>query len=176
MRIDAALKNAIAGKFKANVRRSFGSTSSGLISLPSGLKADLPEVFGRLEVQQECEEGVPVCDDCKYCTKGVASDTCSNDEIMRTAGKAASELRTAESPLDSTKLIDGIEWEDSPKKSTTNTSFNFHGNLITSEEADMNTFTDLDVADIVRLLRKALKENGSSLEKDLLRALSPSQD
>ncbi|KAH7962724.1 hypothetical protein HPB52_017671 [Rhipicephalus sanguineus] len=140
------------------------------------MKADLPDLFARLEVQRNGEEGVHRSDDSEDRTKGAASNRCSNDEIVPTAEKAVSEMRTYESSPHSTKPMDGNEWEDSPKKSTTGASrFNLEGDLITSEEAESRALIDSDAVDIARLLRKALKKNGPSLEEELLSALSPSQ-
>ncbi|KAH7963845.1 hypothetical protein HPB52_023649 [Rhipicephalus sanguineus] len=172
----AALKRAERRKFKAKARLSFGSTSRGPSNLPSRRKADRPGTFTRLEMQQKGEEGVLRCDDSEDRTKGAASNRCSNDEMLPTTEKAVSEMHAAELSPHSIKPTDGNEWEDSPKKCSTDaSSSNFEGNLITSEEAESDALADSDAADIARLLRKALKKNGPSLEEDLLSALSPSQ-
>ncbi|KAH7961612.1 hypothetical protein HPB52_010848 [Rhipicephalus sanguineus] len=176
MPTDAALKRSRTRKFKAKASCSFGSTSSHPTNLPSRMKADLPDLFARLEVQRNGEEGVHRSDDSEDRTKGAASNRCSNDEIVPTAEKAVSEMRTYESSPHSTKPMDGYEWEDRPNKSATDASqFNREGDLITSEEAESHALTGSDAADIARLLRKVLKKNGQSLEKELLSALSPSQ-
>ncbi|KAL1442088.1 hypothetical protein MTO96_031006 [Rhipicephalus appendiculatus] len=180
----AALKRAERRKFKAKAKLSFGSTSRGPSNPPSRVKADLPDLFTRPEVQQKGEEGVRRCDDSEDRTKGAAPNCCSNHEK---AEKVVSEMRVAESSFHRIKPMDGNEWEDSPKKSTADesttdasesttdaSSFNFEGNNITSREAESDAFADSYAADIARLLRKALK-NGPSLEGGLLSALSPSQ-
>ncbi|KAL1443943.1 hypothetical protein MTO96_030102 [Rhipicephalus appendiculatus] len=165
------LKHARRRKFKAKERLSFGSSSSGSSSLPSDMKADLPDLFARLEVQQK---NVPRCDDSEDRTKGAASNRWSTEEIVPTAEKAGSEIHAAGSSPYSTKTVDGKEWEDGRWKSTTDaSSFNFEGNLISSEE-ESDALTDTDPVDIARLLRKALK-NGPFFEEELLSAQSPSQ-
>ncbi|KAL1437715.1 hypothetical protein MTO96_048670 [Rhipicephalus appendiculatus] len=124
----AFLKRARRRKFKAKARLPFGSRSSGPRNLPSRMKADLPDLFARLEMQQKGEDGVLRCDDSEDRTKDAAC--CSNEETVPTAEKAG---------------------------------------------AASDALTDSDAEDIARLLRKALKKNGPSLEDDLLSALSPSQ-
>ncbi|KAL1443945.1 hypothetical protein MTO96_030104 [Rhipicephalus appendiculatus] len=175
MPTEVALKRARKRKFKAKERLSFGSSSSGSSSLPSHMKADLPDLFARLEVQQKAEEDVPRCDDSEDRTKGSASNRCSTDEIVPTTEKAVSEMRAAESSPYSIKSMDENEWEDGPRKSTTDaSSSNFEGNLIKSEEAGSDALTDSDAVDIATPLRKALKKNGPFLE-ELLSARSKSQ-
>ncbi|KAH7985334.1 hypothetical protein HPB52_025703 [Rhipicephalus sanguineus] len=92
MPTDAALKRSRTRKFKAKARCSFGSTSSHPSNLPSRMKADLPDLFARLEVQRNGEEGVHRSDDSEDRTKGAASNRCSNEEIVPTAEKAPSEF------------------------------------------------------------------------------------
>ncbi|KAL1443947.1 hypothetical protein MTO96_030106 [Rhipicephalus appendiculatus] len=139
------------------------------------MKADLPDLFARLEVQQKGEEYAPRCDDSEDRTKGTASNHCSTDYIVPTAEKAGSEMHAAESSPYSTKTVDGNDCEDGPKKSATDaSSSNFEGYLIKSEEAESDALTDSDVVDIATLLRKALKKNGPFFE-ELLSAQSQSQ-
>ncbi|KAH7981848.1 hypothetical protein HPB52_001267 [Rhipicephalus sanguineus] len=155
-------------KLKAKAKLT-GSTNSGPSNLPSHMKADPPGLSTRLEMQQKSEEDDPT-------KAGAASNRCSNDGSVPTAENAVSERRAAESIPHSTKPMDENELEDIAKNSTSDaSSFNFEVNLITSEQAESDALTDSDAADIARLLRKALKKNGPSLEEDLLSALSPPQ-
>ncbi|KAL1440599.1 hypothetical protein MTO96_001152 [Rhipicephalus appendiculatus] len=171
MPTDAAVKRARRRKFRARARLSRSSTSSGPSNLPPH-----PDRFVPIEMQPKSEEGFLRCDDSEHPTEGAVSNPFSNDEIVPTGEKVVSEMRACESSPHSTKTTDGNDFEDIPIKSTTGaSSFDVEGNLITSEEAQSDTLTDAEAADISRLLRKALKKNGPCYQEVLLSALSPSQ-
>ncbi|KAH8009608.1 hypothetical protein HPB51_018876 [Rhipicephalus microplus] len=169
----AALKRAERKKSKAMARRSFASTSRAFRDQPSRRKADLSEQSTSLEEQQKSQQRVLRGGNSDGRTKSAACKLYSRD---LKADKAGSDMHTAEPFPHCVEPLSGSEWEDSPKKSAVDSSsFNSEGSRITSVEAMSDALSDCDAANISRLLRKYLKKNGPSLEKDLLSALRPSQ-
>ncbi|KAL3175224.1 hypothetical protein MRX96_010850 [Rhipicephalus microplus] len=154
-------------------RRSFASTSRAFRDQPSRRKADLSEQSTSLEEQQKSQQRVLRGGNSDGRTKSAACKLYSRD---LKADKAGSDMHTAKAFTRSVEPLSGSEWEDSPKKSAVDSSsFNSEGSRITSVEAMSDDLSDCDAANISRLLRKYLKKNGPSLEKDLLSALRPSQ-
>ncbi|KAL1424421.1 hypothetical protein MTO96_020208 [Rhipicephalus appendiculatus] len=156
-------------KFVVRAKPSSGSASSSPGDLPSRAEVNLPELFAHPEMHARS-------DDRPATTEGAASEVRPNDEIQATPEKTASQKFEAELTSHNIPAVAGSEREDNTTpfvEKATIINPEDHANLV--DKSHSGAFTDSDVADIEKKLRRMLQFHGPCDLGELLKALSPSQ-
>ncbi|KAL1466234.1 hypothetical protein MTO96_026806 [Rhipicephalus appendiculatus] len=109
-------------------------------------------------------------------TEGAASELRSNDEIQATPKKTASHKSEAELTSHSIPAVAESEREDNTRpfvEEATIINSEYDATLV--DKSHSSAFTDSDVADIEKTLRRMLQVHGPCHLGELLKVLSPSQ-